>query len=34
MGAMELTTGGPDTYDDPHETGGVWTAARHETTYL
>ena len=29
MGAMELTTGGPDTDDAPHETGATRTAARH-----
>ena len=28
MGAMELTTAGPDTPDDPHETGAARTAAR------
>ena len=28
MGAMELTTGDPDTDDDPHETGTARTAAR------
>ena len=28
MGAMELTTGGPDTPDDPHKTGAAQAAAR------
>ena len=28
MDAMELTQGGPDTHDDPHETGAARTAAR------
>ena len=28
MGAMELTTGGPDTHDDPHETGATWMAVK------
>ena len=28
MGVMELTTGGPDIHDDPHETGAVRPAAR------
>ena len=28
MGTMELTTGGPDTHDDPHETGAARKAAQ------
>ena len=28
MGTMELTPAGPDSYDDPHETGAVRTAAQ------
>ena len=28
MDAMEVTQGGPDTPDDPHETGAARTAAR------
>ena len=28
MDAMEVTQGGPDTHDDPHETGAARTAAR------
>ena len=28
MGTMELTPAGPDTYDEPHETGAARTAAQ------
>ena len=28
MDAMEVTQGGPDTHEDPHETGAARTAAR------
>ena len=28
MKEMELTTGGPNTHDGPHETPAAWTAAR------
>ena len=28
MEAMELTTGGPDTHDDPHETGAARKAVQ------